>query len=64
MDRTALSLLTTEQLSAELHVKPATIRRWTKAGRLPQRRVGRRLLYFAADVQAVLNRGTNQEPRR
>jgi excisionase family DNA binding protein len=55
-------LLTCDELADALKVRPATIRRWTYAGKLPRVRIGARTVrYRLQDVERVLVR---DEPAR
>jgi excisionase family DNA binding protein len=55
-------LLTCDELAEALRLRPATIRRWTYAGRIPAVRVGRRSVrYRLREVARVLLR---DEPAR
>jgi excisionase family DNA binding protein len=45
-------LLTADELAYRLGVKPGTIREWHRAGRIPCRRLSRKVLRF--DLAAVL----------
>lgn len=48
-------LLPRAELAARLGVRPTTISRWTRAGRIPARRLSRKILrYDLADVLAAL----------
>jgi excisionase family DNA binding protein len=62
--RIATALLTTDDVSQWLRVRPSTVRRWTAAGKLPALRVGRQLLYRPDAVEAVLKHGTDQGGHR
>jgi predicted DNA-binding transcriptional regulator AlpA len=53
LDRTPM--WTVEELSAELHASPETLRSWRKRGTGPRAyKVGRPVLYAEADVRAWL----------
>ena len=48
-------LLTAEELAERLKVKPATIRQWSRSGRIPSRRLSHKIIrYCLADVVAAL----------
>jgi len=47
------ALLTADELAGRLGVKPGTIREWHRAGRIPSRRLSRKVLRF--DLTAVLS---------
>ena len=56
------SLLTCDELAGALKLRPATIRRWTYARRIPCVRIGKRSVrYRLRDVERVLIR---DEPAR
>jgi excisionase family DNA binding protein len=61
-------LITPEQAAEILEVKPSTLEKWRVTGRvsLPYVKVGRRVLYRAADVMAFLEPTceVNQNVRR
>ena len=51
-------LLTTRVVAERLGVKPTTLRRWAREGRVPSYRVGRKTLRFdLADVFAAIREG-------
>lgn len=51
--RPPLGLITTDDLARLLQVTPDTILRWTRRGRIPCVRVGKRTLRFDADAVLV-----------
>jgi excisionase family DNA binding protein len=60
------SMLTVDQAAAQLHVKPETVRRWLRSGRLPgSRRIGTRLGWqvSAVDVKRLLRPQPRSAPQ-
>jgi excisionase family DNA binding protein len=51
-DKVALDLMTAEQIGSKLAVKPSTIYRWARAGRIPAIRMTDRVIRFS--YQSVL----------
>jgi hypothetical protein len=51
--------LTTDEAAAALNLKPATLRKWAclECGPIRPVRVGRRLVWFVADIRHLLGRG-------
>lgn len=48
-------LLTAGELAERLKVKPATIRQWSRSGRIPSRRLSHKVIrYCFSDVVAAL----------
>ncbi|MEW6249647.1 MAG: helix-turn-helix domain-containing protein [Planctomycetota bacterium] len=55
-------ILTVAQLAAHLHVKPETVRVWSRAGLIPRIRISRKLVrYDLAAVLAALTKRDDQE---
>jgi len=54
--------LTVEQAAAKLQVKPNTVRRWIKHGRIPGCKIGRIFRISEADLDRVLSGGTVARP--
>jgi excisionase family DNA binding protein len=53
-------LLDVTQTAARLHISPRTVRRWTRAGRLPSVKLGRKVLIPEKDLAAVIDAATRQ----
>jgi len=47
-------LLTAEELSKTLPLHPETIRRWAREGRIPFRKLGRKIVFLASEITAWL----------
>jgi len=55
--QTTTTILTAEQLSAILPLHQETIRRWAREGRIPHRRLGRKIVSLRAEIDAWIASG-------
>jgi excisionase family DNA binding protein len=51
-----MELLTVKQVASELHVSLSTIWNWTREGRVPTVRLGKRVLFRREDLEALVER--------
>jgi excisionase family DNA binding protein len=49
------NILTAEELSKILPLHPETIRRWAREGRIPHRRLGRKIVFLSAEIDTWLS---------
>lgn len=54
---TTNTILTAEQLSEVLPLHPETIRRWAREGRIPHRRLGRKIVFLRGEIDAWIASG-------
>jgi len=52
-------LLTIRETAELLRVSEPTVRRWLRAGAIPSRKLGRRRLILAKDLEKIIENGLN-----
>ena len=51
------TILTAEELAKILPLHPETIRKWAREGRIPHRRLGRKIVFLSAEIDAWIASG-------
>jgi len=57
-------LLTVNETAQLLRVSASTIRRWLRAGAIPSRKLGRRRLILAKDLEKIIENGLEITSKR